>query len=152
MKKNQYVLAKIVCLLVGVFVFADCVTAQTKSSSKKITSKKITIEGIPSAYNGMYGETVLFIDDGKSEYITVAWSAPVLIKNGSATNVLQIYAEPNKIDKPFHKDGKYRVSFTIRKKPDQYQGTLPWEGSTSAMNITKESTIIQWSEFVEEFG
>ena len=147
MKKNQYFLTKIICLLAGFLVFAGPAATQNKYSPKKIT-----IEGIPSDYNGMYGVTMLFIDDGTNNYNTVAWSKPVLIKKGSVTNVLQVSAESGRINKPFYKDGEYRIYLTIKSKSDKDQDLPPWQGNTLNIIITKETTVVQWSDFEEVFG
>ena len=147
MKKNQYFLTKVICVLAGLLIFAGPATTQNK-----YFPKKITIAGIPSDYNGMYGVIMLFIDDETNNYNTVAWSKPVLIKKGSVTNVLQVSAESGKTNEPFSKNGEYRVYLTIKGKSDTDQDLPPWQGNIFKINITKETTIIQWSEFEEVFG
>ena len=115
----------------------------------KHIQKTITIIGIPANLNDMCGEISLAVN-AAGAYNWIAWSEPVLVKNGSVTIKLLVNNDSHKSNDPFNKDGGFIV-YLIINEADNYD--LPnWQGMINGYYIYDENTTIFWNEFSEVFG
>ena len=127
----------------------NALNAQQETSLGVYSPKSITITGIPEYLNGLYCSMSLVVVDANGWYNYAAWSEPVIVKNGSATNIFFAYINSEKSKEPFYKDGIYNVLVSI---DDLNSYSLPhWQGSNSFI-IADETSIIYWSDFSEVFG
>ena len=124
-------------------------TRPVNNESKEHSQKTITITGMPANLNNMYGEISLAASE-TLPYNWVAWSQPVLVKNGSVTIKLLVNNNSHKNNDPFNKDGGF-IIYLIINELDNHD--LPnWQGMINGYYIYDEITNIFWNEFSEVFG
>jgi len=101
------------------------------------SQKIITVTGIPTAYNGKFGDLVLI----ETDYPLAGSRFPVLISNGTVSMNL---IDPTNGFTSFTENGMYKVLFWVR---DSTGETDYFSGVIDSMAITEESTTIHFGDF-----
>ena len=103
----------------------------------------ITIDGIPSEYNGKVGMAIL--DTGGSGKNTqIAFSMPTTITNSVSTNYMLDWAN----NKPFGKDGTYMIILDISESSAKGAPTL-YTGVIISRKIDGNSIVMPFSQFMK---
>ena len=130
--KNSVFIKLLIAAIFYVVVFSAC------QQEKEIDpQKKITVTGIPVEHNGRFGDIVLIDTD----YPIAGSRFPVAISNGTVTINL---IDPTDGFTSFTESGIYKVLFWVR---DSTGETTYFSGVIDIMDITEESTTIQFSDF-----
>ena len=120
-------------MLIAGFVFAQTVSAQ---------QKKLTVSGIPAAYNGK--AALLYLISGGNH---AAWAAATISGGSASCNLLDWVT-----DQPWNANGNYQVAFLIYNSLQEATANPAnslWTGATVSTAVTQANTTVRWSEFIE---
>ena len=126
--KNSVIKGLIIAALFCAVAFSACKQGEPQ--------KKITVTGIPAAYNGKFAEIRLIYID-----IAAADSNPAAISNGTATMPL---IDRTNNSEPFTESDTFNVLLYISDSPG---GKYSYNGIIEDKSIIDETTTIRFDEF-----